>query len=177
MNEFEFTLKFGLTSVPLEPDAYLERLGKEGCDDALIGVGRSGRIALQFTRAAENAFDAILSAIKDVKRAIPNAELIEAAPDLVGLSDIAEILGYSRQYIRKLMLNNRASFPAPIHEGKAALWHLFSVLTWLQQENRYVINEPLLHVSKANMHLNIAKETARLDCSPQAEVVLSVGPN
>ena len=177
MNEFEFTLKFGLTSVPLEPDAYIERLGKEGCDDALIGVGRSGRIALQFTRTAENAFDAILSAIKDVKRAIPNAELIEAAPDLVGLSDIAEILGYSRQYIRKLMLNNRASFPAPIHEGKAALWHLFSILTWLQQENRYVINESLLHVSKANMHLNIAKETARLDCSPQAEVVLSVGPN
>ncbi len=115
MTEFEFTLKFGLTSASLEPDAYIERLGEEGCNDALIGVGHSGRIALRFTRPAKNAFDAILSAIKDVKRAIPDAKLIEASPDLVGLSDIAEILGCSRQNIRKLMLNNRASFPAPIH--------------------------------------------------------------
>ncbi len=174
MNEFEFTLKFGLTSAPLEPDAYIERLGEEGCDDALIGVGQSGRIALQFTRVAENAFDALLSAIKDVKRAIPDAKLIEATPDLVGLSDIAEILGFSRQNIRKLMLNNRASFPAPIHEGKAALWHLSSVLTWLQQENRYSIEESLLDVAKANMQLNIAKETVNLDPSLQAEVISAV---
>jgi predicted DNA-binding transcriptional regulator AlpA len=171
MNEFDFTLKFGLTSAPLGPETYIERLAEEGCDDALIGVGKSGRIALQFTRAAENAFDAILSAIKDVKRAIPDAKLIEAAPDLVGLSEIAEILGFSRQNIRKLMLNNQASFPVPIHEGKAALWHLSSVLTWLQQENRYSIDEPLLHVAKANMQLNIAKETAKLDPSLQAEVI------
>ena len=174
MIEFEFTLKFGLTSAPLEPDAYIERLGEEGCDDALIGVGQSGRIALQFTRVAENAFDALLSAIKDVKRAIPDAKLIEATPDLVGLSDIAEILGFSRQNIRKLMLNNRASFPAPIHEGKAALWHLSSVLTWLQQENRYSIEESLLDVAKANMQLNIAKETVNLDPSLQAEVISAV---
>lgn len=174
MNAFEFTLKFSLTGTPLEPDAYIEHLGEEGCDDALIGVGQSGRLALQFTRAAENAFDAILSAIKDVKRAIPDAQLIEATPDLVGLSDIAEILGYSRQYIRKLMLNNRASFPAPIHEGKAALWHLFSVLNWLQQENRYSTDEPLLDVAKANMQLNIAKETVSLDPSLQAEVISAV---
>ena len=174
MNEFEFTLKYGLTNAPLEPEAYVERLGEEGCDDALIGVGQSGRIALQFDRMAENAFDAILSAIKDVKRAIPDAKLIEATPDLVGLSDIAEILGCSRQNIRKLMLNNRASFPTPIHEGKAALWHLFSVLTWLQQGNRYSIDETLLHVAKANMQLNIVKETANLDPSLQAEVISAV---
>ena len=128
----------------------------------------------QFTRAAENAIDAILSAIKDVKRAIPDAKLIEATPDLVGLSDIAEILGYSRQYIRKLMLNNRASFPAPIHEGKAALWHLSRVFTWLQQEKRYSLDEPLFDVAKANMQLNIAKETANLDPSLQAEVISAV---
>jgi predicted DNA-binding transcriptional regulator AlpA len=170
MNEFEFTLKFGLTDARIEPDAYIERLREEGCDDALIGVGQSGRIALQFNRKAENAFDAILNAIKEVKRAIPGSKLIEAAPDLVGLTDIAEILGFSRQYIRKLMLGNRASFPAPMHEGKAALWHLSSVLTWLQQENRYSIHEPLLHVAKANMQLNIAKETANLNASLQADV-------
>ena len=175
MNEFDFTLKFCLTGTPLEPEAHIDRLGEEGCNDALIGVGQSGRIALQFTRRAENAFVAILSAIKDVKRAIPDAKLIEATPDLVGLTEIAEILGYSRQYIRKLMLNNRASFPAPIHEGKAALWHLSHVLAWLQQENRYSVDEMLLQVAKATMQLNIAKEAAKLDPSLPVEVSSAVG--
>ena len=101
MNEFEFTLKFSLTGDPLEPDAYIERLGKCGCDDALLGVGKTGRIALLFTRSAENALDAVLSAIKDVKQAIPDAKFVEATPDLVGLTDIAEILGYSRQKHQK----------------------------------------------------------------------------
>ena len=174
MNEFEFTLKFSFTSDSHEPDAYIERLGEEGCDDALLGVGKSGRIALQFTRAADNAETAVLSAIKDVKRAIPNAKLIEAAPDLVGLSDIAEILGFSRQNIRKLMLNNRASFPVPIHEGKTALWHLSSILSWLQQGNRYSIDAQLLHVAKTNMQINIAKEMTNLDPSLQAEVISAV---
>ena len=170
MNEFDFTLKFSLTRELLEPDAYIERLEEEGCDDALIGIGKSGRIALQFTRVGENALNAVLSAIRDVKRAIPDAKFIEATPDLVGLSDIAEILGFSRQYIRKLMLNNRTSFPAPIHEGNAALWHLAIVLSWLQQKNRYSIDELLLQVAKANMQLNIAKETAKLEPSLQTEV-------
>ena len=174
MNEFEFTLIFGLTGDLLEPDAYIERLGKAGCDDALIGVGKSGRIALLFNRGAENALEAVLSAIRDVKRAIPDAQFIEATPDLVGLTDIAEVLGCSRQNIRKLMLKNRASFPAPIHEGKAALWHLSSVLTWLQRENRYPVDETLLLVAKANMQLNIAKEAAKLDPSLQAEMILAV---
>jgi len=174
MNEFEFTLKFSLTSGPLEPDTYINRLGECGCDDALLGVGKSSRIALLFNRAAENALYAVLSAIKDVKHAIPDAQFIEATPDLVGLTDIAEILGYSRQNIRKLMLKNRTSFPAPVHEGKAALWHLSSVLTWLQQENRYSVDEALLHIAKANMQLNIAKEAAKLDPSLQAEVISAV---
>jgi predicted DNA-binding transcriptional regulator AlpA len=174
MNEFEFTLKFSFPSDSLEPDAYIKRLGNEGCDDALLGIGKSGRIALQFTRAADSALIAVLSAIKDVKRALPDASFIESAPDLVGLSDIAEILGFSRQNIRKLMLNNRASFPVPIHEGKTALWHLSSILTWLQQGNRYSIDEQLLHVAKTNMQINIAKEMTNLDPSLQAEVISAV---
>ena len=174
MIEFEFTLKFGFSSDSLKPDAYIKHLEEEGCDDALLGVGKSGRIALQFTRTADSAETAVLSAIKDVKRAIPNAKLIEATPDLVGLSDIAEVLGCSRQNIRKLMLNNQTSFPAPIHEGKAALWHLSSILAWLEQGNRYSIDKSLLHVSKANMQINIAKEMTNLDPSLQAEVISAV---
>ena len=170
MKEFEFTLKFSLPDVSINPNSYIERLGECGCDDALIGVGQSGRIALHFNRKADNARSAVFSAIRDVRTAIPEARLIEATPDLVGLSDIAEVLGFSRQNIRKLMINNRASFPIPVHEGKSAIWHLSSVLTWLRKEKRYKINEALLDVSKANMQLNIAKETSNLDPSLHSEI-------
>lgn len=31
-------------------DALVERLTEEGCDDAWVGVGQLGRLALEFTR-------------------------------------------------------------------------------------------------------------------------------
>lgn len=60
----------------------MDRLGAAGCDDALVGVGQPGRIALEFVREAESAEAALMSALADVKRPIPSAEFIEAAPDL-----------------------------------------------------------------------------------------------
>ena len=88
MKEYEFTLKF---SVNDNPEQYVEKLGAEGCTDALIGVGKNGRIALNFIREARSAYDAVSSAVEDVKRAIPEAKLIEASPDFVGLTDIAKL--------------------------------------------------------------------------------------
>lgn len=168
MKEFEFTLKFSLTDDSIDADTYIEHLAEQGCDDALIGIGQNGRIALQFNRQAENALDAVFSAIENIKAAIPNAKLIEATPDLVGLTDIADVLGYTRQNIRKLMLNNKVSFPTPIHEGKTSLWHLSIVLNWCKQVGRYSIDESLLDVAKANMQLNIAKEATSLESSVQS---------
>ena len=60
-------------------DAIMDRLAEEGCDDALVGVGQLGRLALEFVREAPSADDAVVSAIEDVRRALPNARLIEAA--------------------------------------------------------------------------------------------------
>jgi predicted DNA-binding transcriptional regulator AlpA len=171
MKEFEFTLKFDLSDSLIEPDAFIGYLEKEGCDDALVGVGQKKRIALQFNREAETALDAVISAIKDIERAIPDAKLIEATPDIVGLSDIAEVLNFSRQNMRKLMLNNIASFPAPIHEGKISLWHLSNVLTWFKKEKSHVIDDQLIDIAKANMQLNFVKEVANLEPAFQSKIV------
>jgi hypothetical protein len=38
-----------------------------------------------------------------VKKAIPMSRLIEATPDLVGISDLAALLGHSRQNMRKIV--------------------------------------------------------------------------
>ncbi len=74
-----FTLNYELTSDESDMDTLVERLAEEGCDDALVGVGQPGRLALEFVREAPTAHDAIEGAIEDVRRAIPNARLIEAA--------------------------------------------------------------------------------------------------
>lgn len=58
-------------------DELVERLAKEGCDDALVGVGQPGQLALAFIREASSSHAAIESALEDVRRAVPNARLIE----------------------------------------------------------------------------------------------------
>jgi hypothetical protein len=75
MKLYEFTLKFALPDASQDPANYIEQLAQAGCDDALIGIGQQGRIALQFSREANTAFAAITSAIKDVKTAIPRAKI------------------------------------------------------------------------------------------------------
>jgi predicted DNA-binding transcriptional regulator AlpA len=163
MESFDFTLKFSLKNPQADAALYIEQLAEAGCDDALIGIGQTGKIALQFTREARSAQIALLSALEDVKKAIPEAELLEASPDFVGLTDVAKILGFSRQNMRKLMLKHGNEFPSPIHEGKASIWHLSKVLDWLKTKNNYVIEENLIELSKAAMHLNILKEAKQID--------------
>lgn len=163
MTDYEFTLKFQLPDATEDPEQYVERLIATSCDDALAGIGRRGRIALDFNRTAKSAFEAIISAVQDVRKAIPDAVLIEATPDLVGLSDLAEITDRSRQYMRKLVVNNAETFPSAVHEGNLALWHLASVLTWLYEHQKQLpVDAVLLEVAKTNMKLNIAKEARQL---------------
>lgn len=165
MKEYEFTLKFKLLDDSQDPSVYIDSLYENSCDDALIGIGLQGRIALDFTREADSALDAIVSAIQDVKAAIPHAQLIEATPDIVGATDIADLLGVSRQNIRQLTLNHKATFPIPIHEGKLTLWHLSSVLNWFKERKTYQFDDSLFEIATVNMQLNITKEMKKLDKS------------
>ena len=57
--EYTFTLKYRLSAANQNVDDLIERLGAEGCDDVLVGVGQPGRVALEFTREADSAQAAI----------------------------------------------------------------------------------------------------------------------
>lgn len=92
MQDYDFTLKFSLLDTQIDPNEYVEQLYANGCDDALIGVGNQGYIALNFMREASSVDEAISSAIADVRRVIPDATMIEATTDSVILTDKAEIL-------------------------------------------------------------------------------------
>lgn len=157
--EIEFTLKYRLSAINASHDVLVERLYEAGCDDALVGLGIPGHLALEFIREASSAEEAILSALADVKRAIPDARLIEVGPDLVGLTEVADLLEMSRQNMRKVMLKNPTEFPVPVHSGNSSLWHLASVLQFLQERD-YVVRQPMIDVSIAAMRFNIEKESA-----------------
>jgi predicted DNA-binding transcriptional regulator AlpA len=161
--EFTFTLKYQLSKQNHDPDQLVERLGAAGCDDALVGIGQPGRLALEFTREAVDAKTAISSALADVAGAVPSAKLIEAAPDFVGLTDVAEIVGVTRQNMRKLMLAHLDTFPAPVHEGTASsIWHLADVLGWMEEKGTYVLARNVIDVARVALRVNLEKEKRRL---------------
>lgn len=163
MQEYSFTLKFNFQDASTDPNSYIEKLYEGGCDDALIGVGKQGSIALDFMREAPSAFEAISGAITNVKKVIPTAILIEASPDFVGLTDIAEIMGCTRQNIRNVIVNDRSRSPLPVYEGTPSIWHLSEVLTWLKEDKTYTIDEALLEVSRINMNFNIARNWRKIE--------------
>lgn len=94
---------------------------------------------------------------------MPSSSLVEAGPDFVGLTDVAELAGVSRQNMRKLMLSHAIDFPPPEHEGSASVWHLADILDWLNERGGYDINPGVIDVARSTKQINLAKEVRGLD--------------
>src|SRR5699024_7137906 len=82
---------------------------------------------------------------------------------------IAKVVSVSRQYMRKLM-ETHGDFPAPVHEGKQAFWHLTDVLEWLQAERGFKLPTGLLDMERVGARINLAKEKANLLRNMQHQV-------
>ena len=156
MNEYEFTLTFILPDAQDDPAQYLDALFEAGCDDAVVGTGTPGTISLEFNRNADSATRAIESAIHDVLDAIPGAHLIEAKPDLVGLTDVADILECSRQNVRKYAVGY-PNFPHPAVTGKSQLWHLWEIAKF----DKFSITETIIEISRVTCRLNLDLQRRR----------------
>ncbi|MDB9312425.1 hypothetical protein PN462_04855 [Spirulina sp. CS-785/01] len=151
MKEYDFALIFKLNSPHLNPEEYCDQLYEAGCDDALIGVGKTGYIALDFIREADSGLDAIQSAINNVKSVLPDAELVHISPDLVGVKELANIFQCSRQNIQKLV--KKTTFPNPAYQGYQVIWHLADVLNWYADQD-YPVNRELLEVAQLTISIN-----------------------
>jgi hypothetical protein len=174
MKEYDFTLRFVLGHSHADPGACVDALMREGCDDALVGIGKPGHIALDFTREAASAEEAVISALAAVKRAIPDCRFIEAAPDFVGITDIANLLGFSRQNMRKVVEKSGTDFPCPVHGGNRPIWHLAPVLSRFATKQSRKIDTALLEISRVNRYCNYAKERGLLDRDLPEEVKRAV---
>ncbi len=167
MAQYDFTLTFTLPEPSADPADFLDALYEAGCDDATVGVGKRGSIALEFTRAAEGAEQAVRSAIAAVRTAIPGAELVEVKPDLVNLSDVADMVGCSRQNIRKYaageMATVAAPFPAPAFIGSPDLWHLVEIGGWLARHTDLKPRREILETAAAAGAINLETQKKRID--------------
>lgn len=170
MSMYEFTLRFTLPSAEIDMEDVADRLYGGGCDDALVGIGYPGTIALDFTREAVSAQTAVMSAIADVVGSIPDSVLVEVAPDLVGVTDVSALVGCSRQNIRQLMMSSADATPTPVHVGKQSLWHLAPVLSWLAHEKQYSIGQALLDLAATTMRINTALDALSADPDTEREL-------
>jgi len=162
MNEYQYTLTFTLPDTQDDPTQYLDALFEAGCDDAVVGTGTPGMISLEFNRNADSAMNAVDSAIRDVMKAIPGASLIEVKPDLVGLTDVAEILDCSRQNIRKYVIGY-PNFPRPAVTGKFQLWHLWEIAKF----DKFSIPETIIEISKVAWKLNLDLQNRKFKAKNQ----------
>ncbi|EPK7358888.1 DNA-binding protein [Kluyvera intermedia] len=172
MSLFNFTLTLsGVTrSTPHLEDA----LYKAHCDDALICFYGTA-VYLDFDRESDTLEHAILSAIKDIESAPTlNARVESVDAVLVGLSDIAELTGVSRQAISLLKEGSRGAgqFPGPIQrvKGSSPLWRWQTVVKWLVDEGRLPAQSPMVAHARTLDSLNLALQ---LRASQESQTVLN----
>lgn len=159
--DWRFVLRFRLPADGADPAGWLDALFEAGCDDATVGVGRPGLIALDFTRTAATARAAVETALADVARAIPGVQLIEVSPDLVSLVDVADAFGCSKQNIQKYaagqMRSVKVPFPAPVHAGSSSLWRMAEVLDWFDRHTDLHPPPALKQVAATAFQVNMAQ--------------------
>ncbi|NJM76807.1 MAG: DNA-binding protein, partial [Acaryochloridaceae cyanobacterium RU_4_10] len=85
-------------------------------------------------------------------------------------TDVAKILGCTRQNIRKLIVTNDPKSPIPVYEGTPSIWHLSEILVWLKEAKMYSIDETLMEIAKTNMDVNIAKSWQKVEPNFQADI-------
>lgn len=167
MKEYDFALIFRLNQGDQNLEVDLDLLYEAGCDDALPGIGKPGYLALDFIRESDSAFDAIESAIANVKSVFATAEVIHVSPDLVGIKELANIFECTRQNIQKFV--SKPSFPNPVYKGSQTIWHLAVVLNWFIA-NGHEVNRELLELAELTMSINsrIENQAARPQVLNQA---------
>jgi len=163
--DYNFILHFQLPKADDDPEAYLDALFEAGCDDATVGVGILGAIALDFCREADDAATAVRTAFEDVLKAIPEATLTEVGPDLLNTSEIADVISeraqkITRQAMRKYAQNQiahmKTRFPCAAITSRSPLWHFDEVLNWMVDNEKLMaeIAHPLIETSKTVRAIN-----------------------
>ncbi len=120
-------------------DEVQDALYEAGCDDATLSV-RRGRFYLTFSRIAPTIKDAIVSAVRDVKKTTLGIDVLRVDDcNLVTQSDIARRANIPRQLVHQYVKGERGpgNFPPPSCNicDESPLWRWCEVAYWMWQNN------------------------------------------
>lgn len=156
--EHEFVLV--LSGVAELGPRVMDALFGAGCDDATPSV-RFGRVYLTFAREAPSLREAVLSAIRDVRRARIGANVLCVdSCNLVSQADIARRINRTRQQVGQYVSGKRGpgNFPAPacdLSEGHP-LWQWCEVSYWLWRNG--IVGDDVLNESRVVAAINSVLE-------------------
>ena len=129
MNEFSFTLALDASGLS---DSQINALYSTVPDST--ASQRNERTYVGLDREAPDFASAVVSAIEDVERALPDVRVLALEPeDLVSQADIAQRRGRSRESISQLVKGERGpgSFPQPRYVvADRGLWRWRDVERW-----------------------------------------------
>ncbi|MHB1425504.1 MAG: hypothetical protein ACYC3I_20240 [Gemmataceae bacterium] len=159
--EYDFALI--LTGINELTSAAEDALFEAGCDDATLSV-QYGLVYVEFSRKAASLKDAILSAIRDIRKAKIGADVLRVDEcDLVTPAEIARRINRSRQLVHQYMTGQRGpgSFPPPVCHltEKTPLWLWCEVSFWLCQND--MIRPEQLQEAEAIAVINNALDLVR----------------
>ncbi|MFJ8693596.1 helix-turn-helix transcriptional regulator [Streptomyces roseolilacinus] len=129
--DYDFT--FVVSGVDVDDQAAVDAL-LENCDALLARAG--GVDLLSVTGSGESAIEAALTAVSAARGAVPQLRVCRLDRDLVGVHEIAERTGRSRQNVSQWIAGDRKAqgepFPAPEGTvGRSRAWLWSEVNQWL----------------------------------------------
>lgn len=136
MNSYHFTIV--VRDAPSDLSDIEDKFFEVGCEDALL-CSYNGTVYLEFDREAENAEQAISTALDNI-RSLGFSDLILEEQGFSTLSEMAERAGLSRQVLSLYAQNKRGDgkFPRPMYglSSKSAMYSWPEVATWLFQQGK-----------------------------------------
>ncbi|WP_240965188.1 helix-turn-helix transcriptional regulator [Streptomyces zingiberis] len=129
--DYDFT--FVVSGVDVDDESAVDAL-RDNCDALLARAG--GHDLLSVTWSGPSALEAAMAAVSAVRRAVPRLRVCRLDRDLVGVHEIADRTGRSRQNVSQWIAGTRKSREEPFPPaegtvGRSLVWTWSEVNRWL----------------------------------------------
>jgi hypothetical protein len=181
MNDYTFTLRFLATGQRVEDlsIAIYELIA----DASLMGPDDDGSFLLEFDRQATSLPHALVAALEELLRALPDATVLRVEEDdLATMADLAKRSGRTPESIRLLVAGRRGpgGFPpaAGRLDARTRVWRWADAAQWFEE----TLGQPLPNTSESaflqafNDALEIRRLARRLG-QPQCRAVATALPD
>lgn len=113
-----------------------------------------GIYSMTLTRTAATARQVLLAALGEMRALHPDWQLLEIAPDLLGLNGVAQLCGFSQKNMRQLLEKYSSLLPAPQLIDGAPFWHAVDMLGLITLLDWRAVPESELELAAAARQLN-----------------------